>query len=179
MAYGGSIYREVVANLDKVASSGRKTIFVGFNAFTGAEEKLIKYFVQKFEAEIYWDIDQYYLDAKSQEAGMFFRDYRKDKILGPTFPEITPNKIVENDRHIKTYAIPLKINQANMVGAILETIPREEENWEETVVILPDEQLLFPVLNLLPDNVNKVNVTMGYPVKHTPIFTFLEAVVDV
>ena len=178
LAYGGSIYREVVENLDKVASSGRKTIFVGFNAFTGAEEKLIKYFVQKFEAEIYWDIDQYYLDAKSQEAGMFFRDYRKDKILGPTFPEITPNKIVENDRHIKTYAIPLKINQANMVGAILETIPREEENWEETVVILPDEQLLFPVLNLLPDNVNKVNVTMGYPVKHTPIFTFLEAVVD-
>ncbi|GAB2991963.1 PD-(D/E)XK nuclease family protein [Cyclobacterium sediminis] len=178
LAYGGSIYREVVETLDNVPPSEMKTVFVGFNAFTGAEEKLIKHFVKNFGAEIYWDIDQYYLNASSQEAGMFFRDYKKDKILGPTFPEITPNKIVEKERQVKTYAVPLKINQANMVGAILEAIPQKEENWEETVVILPDEQLLFPVLNLLPDNVNKVNVTMGYPVKHTPIFTFLEAVVD-
>lgn len=178
LAYGGSIYREVVENLDNVPPSDMKTFFVGFNAFTGAEEKLIKHYVKNFGAEIYWDIDQYYLNASSQEAGMFFRDYKKDKILGPTFPEITPNKIVEKERQVKTYAVPLKINQANMVGAILEAIPQKGENWEETVVILPDEQLLFPVLNLLPDNVNKVNVTMGYPVKHTPIFTFLEAVVD-
>jgi uncharacterized protein YnzC (UPF0291/DUF896 family) len=178
LAYGGRIYREVVENLDLVQPSDIKTIFVGFNAFTGAEEKLIKHFVKNLGAEIYWDIDQYYLNADSQEAGMFFRDYKKDKILGSTFPDVTPKKIVEKKRQVKTYAVPLKINQANMVGAILETIPQREENWEETVVILPDEQLLFPVLNHLPDNVNKVNVTMGYPVKHTPIFTFLEAVVD-
>ena len=178
LAYGGRIYREVAEGLDKVESSEIGAIFVGFNAFTGAEEKLIKYFVKNFGAEVFWDIDRYYLNALNQEAGMFFRDYKKDKILGPTFHETTPGRIEENKRKIQTYAVPLKINQANMVGAILEAIPDLEQNWEETVVILPDEQLLFPVLNLLPDKVNKVNVTMGFPVKHTPVFTFLEAVVD-
>jgi len=178
LAYGGGIYREVAESLEKEESSEIRHVFVGFNAFTGAEESLIKHYVENYGAEVFWDIDQYYLDALNQEAGMFFRDYRKDKILGPTFPDTTPKRIEENKRKVQTYAVPLKINQANMVGAILEAIPEIEQNWEETVVILPDEQLLFPVLNLLPDKVSKVNVTMGYPVKHTPVFTFLEAVVD-
>ena len=178
LAYGGGIYREVAESLEKEESSEIRHVFVGFNAFTGAEERLIKHYVENYGAEVFWDIDQYYLDALNQEAGMFFRDYRKDKILGPTFPDTTPKRIEENKRKVQTYAVPLKINQANMVGAILEAIPEIEQNWEETVVILPDEQLLFPVLNLLPDKVSKVNVTMGYPVKHTPVFTFLEAVVD-
>ena len=178
LAYGGGIYREVAESLEKEESSEIRHVFVGFNAFTGAEERLIKHYVENYGAEVFWDIDQYYLNALNQEAGMFFRDYRKDKILGPTFPDTTPKRIEENKRKVQTYAVPLKINQANMVGAILEAIPEIEQNWEETVVILPDEQLLFPVLNLLPDKVSKVNVTMGYPVKHTPVFTFLEAVVD-
>ncbi|MEX0884777.1 MAG: PD-(D/E)XK nuclease family protein, partial [Cyclobacteriaceae bacterium] len=45
-------------------------------------------------------------------------------------------------------------------------------------MILPDEQLLFPVLNVLPAQVGKVNVTMGYPVKNTPVYTFLEAILE-
>jgi hypothetical protein len=52
------------------------------------------------------------------------------------------------------------------------------KNWEETVIILPDEQLLFPVLHTLPKNIDKVNVTMGYPVKNTPVYVFLEAVLE-
>tara|TARA_R110002049_G_scaffold5575_2_gene37956 strand:+ start:1984 stop:4860 length:2877 start_codon:yes stop_codon:yes gene_type:complete len=178
LAYGGAIYREVAEGLGKMKSPDKSIVFVGFNAFTGAEEKLVKYFVENFGAEVFWDIDRYYLNALNQEAGMFFRDYKKDKVLGPTFPQTTPARIEESERKVHTYAVPLKINQANMVGAILEAVPDLENNWEETVVILPDEQLLFPVLNLLPDKVNKINVTMGYPVKHTPVFTFLEAVVD-
>src|SRR5690606_3691815 len=177
LAYSGKLYRRVAESVDQIAKPEKHVIFVGFNAFTGTEEKLIKHFISEFGAEIYWDIDQYYLRDTRQEAGFFYREYQKDKVFGPTFPEEIPNLIQTNKAKIHTYATPLKTNQANLVGAILEKVA-PGENWEETVVILPDEQMLFPVLHSLPDPIDKVNVTMGYPVKNAPVYAFLEAVLE-
>lgn len=177
LAYGGKIYREVVAGLETVTPMREQLIFVGFNAFTTTEEKLIKHLVNHSGAEIFWDMDTYYLDRSEQEAGLFFRQYRKDPILGATFPESIPNHLQQHKASIKTYNVPLKINQANLVAGLLEQV-KGEEDWEETVVILPEEQLLFPLLNVLPEKINRVNVTMGYPVRQTPVYTFLEAVLE-
>ena len=177
LAYSGKLYRKVAESLDEIPKPEKHSILIGFNAFTGTEEKLIKHFISKFGAEIYWDLDGYYLHDKNQEAGLFFREYKKDKIFGPTFPEIIPSQIQTRKAQIHTYATPLKTNQANLVGTILEKI-QTGEDWEETVVILPDEQMLFPVLHSLPDQIDKVNVTMGYPVKNAPVYAFLEAVLE-
>ena len=177
LAYTGKLYRKVAESLDQLEKPAKHTIFIGFNAFTKTEEKLIKHFISEFGAEIYWDLDAYYLEDKNQEAGLFFREYQRDKVFGPTFPEEIPSLIKTKAAQIHTYATPLKTNQANLVGTILEKIP-SGENWEETVIILPDEQLLFPVLHALPDQIDKVNVTMGYPVKNAPVYAFLEAVLE-
>lgn len=177
LAYSGMIYRKVAESLSEITVPKKKFHFIGFNAFTGTEEALIKHYITEFDAKIYWDIDAYYVEDKVQEAGMFFRDYRKDLVFGPTFPEIIPTHIEDRDARIHTYATPLKVNQANLVGALLEKVPAGE-SWEETVVILPDEQMLFPILHTLPEQVGKVNVTMGYPVKNAPVYSFLEAVLE-
>ncbi len=177
LAYSGMLYRKVAESLDILSRPEKTHYFIGFNAFTGTEEALIKHYITEFGAKIFWDVDAYYLEDKVQEAGLFFRDYQKDKVFGPTFPEEIPTQIDDRKARIKTYATPLKTNQANLVGSILEKIPAGEA-WEETVVILPDEQMLFPVLHTLPEQVNKVNVTMGYPVKNAPVYSFLEAVLE-
>jgi len=177
LAYSGMLYREVAEALESIPQPDKIHHFIGFNAFTGTEEALIKHYITQFGAKIYWDVDAYYLEDKVQEAGLFFRDYQKDKVFGPTFPEVIPTQIADRKARIKTYATPLKTNQANLVGSILEKIPAGEA-WEETVVILPDEQMLFPVLHTLPEQVDKVNVTMGYPVKNAPVYSFLEAVLE-
>ncbi|MEN2281069.1 PD-(D/E)XK nuclease family protein [Algoriphagus sp. SE2] len=177
LAYSGMLYRKVAESLKSISRPEKVHHFIGFNAFTGTEEALIKHYITEFKAKIYWDIDSYYLDDKVQEAGLFFREYQKDKVFGPTFPKHIPTQIEDRKAAIKTYATPLKVNQANLVGSILEKIPADE-SWEETVVILPDEQMLFPVLHTLPDQVDKVNVTMGYPVKNAPVYSFLEAVLE-
>ncbi|WP_162418101.1 PD-(D/E)XK nuclease family protein [Cyclobacterium roseum] len=177
MAYGGKIYRDVATGLETLKPIEEQLVFVGFNAFTTTEERLIKHLVNHFGAEIFWDLDTYYLNQPEQEAGLFFRSYQKDPILGPTFPERIPNFLQQHKAMIKTYNVPLKINQANLVAGLLEQV-KGEENWEETVVILPEEQLLFPLLNVLPEKINRVNVTMGYPVRQTPVYTFLEAVLE-
>jgi hypothetical protein len=177
MAYSGQLYRQVVENLQQVEKPWKHFIFVGFNAFTLAEEKLIKHFVKEFGAEVYWDLDAFYLEDKLQEAGLFFRDYQKDPVLGKTFPKVIPDEIRHKSDRIKTHSIPLKTNQANLVGKILEEIG-EKEPLEETVIVLPDEQLLFPVLHMLPPQIDKLNVTMGYPIRNAPIYAFLDGVLD-
>lgn len=177
MAYSGMLYRQVAASLDQIPQPEKQFVFIGFNAFTATEERLIKHYIAAFGAKIFWDIDSYYLEDKYQEAGLFFREYRQDKIFGPTFPDELPPQIQNNDAKIKVYATPLKSNQANLVGAILENV-KGAEKWEETVLILPDEQMLFPILHTLPEQIDKVNVTMGYPVKNAPVYAFLEAVLE-
>lgn len=176
LAYSGMIYRQVVEDLAAMPKPEDHYIFIGFNAFTGTEEALIKHFVSKYKAEILWDMDAFYVDNPQYEAGMFFRDYRRDSVLGPTFRDL-PERINHQATKIKVYQTPLKVNQANIISKVLEAIPPGEA-LEETVVILPDEQLLFSVMSQLPDNINKVNVTMGYPVRNAPIYAFLEAILE-
>lgn len=177
IAYPGMIYRKVAESLPEMTPPESTFVFVGFNAFTLTEEKLVKYFLANFGAEIYWDLDAYYVNDPQQESGLFFREYLKDPVLGPTFPANLPQRIGKRAFKIKTYATPLKVTQANLAGSILSQIG-EFENLEETVVILPDEQMLFPLLNILPNDVKKINVTMGYPIKNTPVYTFLESVLE-
>lgn len=177
LAYSGSIYRTVAEGLAHLPMPTKQHIFIGFNAFTATEEKLVKHFVREFGAKIFWDLDLYYVDDPNQEAGLFFREYLQDSVLGPTFPQDFPARIRDSKIAVKTYATPLKVTQANVVGAILEQVG-DGENWEETVVILPDEALLFPLLHALPPQVAKVNVTMGYPVKNAPVYAFLESVLE-
>jgi CRISPR/Cas system-associated exonuclease Cas4 (RecB family) len=176
IAYSGMLYRKVVENLNSIQQTDKHFIFIGFNAFTQTEEILIKHFVAHFKAEIFWDVDEYYLD-QNQEAGLFFRQYQRDKVFQPTFPKAFPNQIKNSNKVIHTYAVPLKVNQANLVGSILNNISTNEP-LQETAVILPDEQLLFPLIHALPDHAQEINVTMGYPVKNTPIYAFLEAVLE-
>lgn len=177
MAYGGQLYRQVAGNTSSIPNPDKQVVFIGFNAFTLAEEKIITHFISAFGAKIFWDVDAYYLSDRLQEAGLFFRDYIKDPILGKTFPERIPAEIQRKSRQIHTHAIPLKINQANLVGKLLEQVGPNEQ-LEETVIILPDEQLLFPVLHQLPEVITKLNVTMGYPMRNAPIYAFLDAVLD-
>ena len=177
LAYGGQLYRQVASTTDSIPKPDKHLIFIGFNAFTGAEEKIITHFIQAFAAEIYWDVDAYYLDDPLQEAGLFFREYRKNAVFGQTFSKQLPARIQKKGSQIHTHAIPLKTNQANLVSKLLEGVKLKEQ-LEETVIILPDEQLLFPVLYQLPEGITKLNVTMGYPMRNAPIYAFLDAVLD-
>ena len=50
---------------------------------------------------------------------------------------------------------------------------RPNVDLEETAIVLPDESLLHPMLNSIPKCVDKVNVTMGYPLINSHTATFV------
>ena len=84
-----------------------------------------------------------------------------------------------SDKNIHLVGVPLKVGQAKYTGQLLEEFIAEKKlKIEESAVVLGDETLLFPVLYSLPKNVERINITMGYPLKDTPLYDLLENIIQ-
>ncbi|MFZ6012624.1 MAG: hypothetical protein ACOYXT_19930 [Bacteroidota bacterium] len=95
LAYDGMMHKAVAEKLKAdptlTADMHKGSMhFAGFNALTRAEEHIIAFFVEKGIADVHWDIDEYYVNNITQEAGKFFREYQQHPILGKTFPADIP-----------------------------------------------------------------------------------------
>ena len=188
LAFDGMLHRTVAEDLmsGKIDSASLKqgVVFAGFNALTKAEEEILSHYVDKCNAKIHWDIDVYYVNNVAQEAGRFFREYQLHKVLGKTFPsdvpshflnKVGPDKITER---VKLFGAAQPIGQAKLMSQTLREQIEKGINPEETLIVLPDEKLLFPVLHGISGSVEKLNVTMGFPLSSTPMFNFIELLMD-
>ncbi|MBV6644306.1 MAG: PD-(D/E)XK nuclease family protein [Cyclobacteriaceae bacterium] len=177
--YGGLIYREYLQGLNETSITDiGQLFFVGFNALTLAEEGIIKHFIELGKAEVYWDLDAYYMDDENQEAGFFLRQYRKDPILGKTFSNGFPAGITRS-KPISTTGVSLEVGQAKAMAEDLQALSTKPDfQPERTVVVMPNEYMLFPALHSLSDEIDAVNITMGYPLKDAPVFSLVESVLQ-
>lgn len=184
LAYMGMQHREIAEALMRGADlkhleryQQRSLIFAGFNALTLAEEKVLSYFVEKNNATVSWDADAYYVNNNTQEAGNFFREYRKHAVLGATFPDQLSASFQEkitNQTPIQVVGAAQPIGQVKVLAQILEEQLHKGWKPEETLIVLPDEKLLLPVLHSIPSSVGKLNVTMGFPLASSPLYNFVE-----
>lgn len=176
VGYQGLIYREAVENLEAYIENNNEKlhVFLGFNALNSSEETMIQELLQNDLAKIYWDIDALFLDNPMHDAALFTREY---KFKWHYFKNNPFNWITDNyskEKNISVFGIPKNIGQAKYIGSILDTLKREKNNLDNTAVILGDESLLIPVLNSLPENVDALNVTMGFPLKSIPLASLFE-----
>src|SRR5690606_24953673 len=79
-------------------------------------------------------------------------------------------------KKVEIIGVPLSVGQAKLLGQMLSAqINRKvEKSPERTAIVLPDEQMLFPVLHSLPPEFKEINITMGYPLRDTPLYGFIE-----
>jgi CRISPR/Cas system-associated exonuclease Cas4 (RecB family) len=174
MAYQGMAFRRLAHDIEAVAEGWRwdKVIFAGFNALTPAEEKIIAHLLKAGKAEILWDADKYYVDNPSQEAGIFLRRHFKD------LQQQSPRWVEDNytgSKDIHVTGIPKNAGQVKYAGEILNNILKKEGTLDNTALVLADENLLIPLLNSIPAEAGKFNVTMGLALKNTPLFDLLDA----
>lgn len=184
-AYTGMAYRNVAEHIDSMADeylhrlqptpspTPKATLyFVGFNALSECERTIINAFVRRGVGALICDGDSYYVDDLQQEAGLFLRK------IGSQFPESKhfDSHFSEGERHITIVNCPEKVLQAKAAGQIIAQLiesknskdnkkEREDDEKapEEIAVVLNEENMLLPMLNSLPEQVGKANVTMGYP----------------
>jgi hypothetical protein len=176
-AYAGMQHRLVAENLNVGQMRDRKIFFAGFNALTLAEEKIIEFFIERHGAAMYWDIDQYYVNHKSQEAGSFFREYEQHPVFKKTFPSDIPANFSKN-KSVKLYGAAQPIGQVKLMAQVLQEQMKNNAKPEETLIVLPDEKLLIPVLHGVSESVEYLNVTMGFPLASTPLFNLIELLAD-
>lgn len=179
IAYEGLAFRKVA---EKVLSGGidddpafQNLIFAGFYALTKTEEVILDYLIKNKGAKIYWDADSYYVDQSHQEAGTFFRKGN----LTQNDIQWKMNHYAEQKKVIEITGVPLLVGQAKYAGELLQSMMKEPDfRAERTALVLPDENLLFPILYSLPENLNEINVTMGYPLRVTPLYHLFESLVS-
>ncbi|MGK7392806.1 MAG: PD-(D/E)XK nuclease family protein [Candidatus Cyclobacteriaceae bacterium M2_1C_046] len=174
--YKGMAYKTFASNPDKyLNTTDQGLIFAGFNALTKAEEVIITHYLRKGNAKILWDIDDYYFSRNEQEAGRFYRELSKKSTFSNTFPEELPKNIQQAPKIVEIVGVPYRAGQAKLVGQRIDELLTENPDFplNKIAIVLPDEQLLFSVLNALPPSVKKFNVTMGFPVETSTVFSLL------
>jgi ATP-dependent helicase/nuclease subunit B len=170
LVYQGLAYRLAAENIATLAAKNPHgfIFFAGLNALSGAEEKIIDYFLQHEKAEVFWDADEYYIKDPIQEAGNFIREYI-NKWPGKEIKWLE-NNFRREEKKIRVYGIPGSMGQALQASKILNRISPDEKLPDKTALVLADEKLLLPVLYALPEKTGAVNVTMGYPFKYTHLY---------
>lgn len=177
LAYNGLRNRELVELIKNNLlnfSSFDNYIFVGFNALNKSEKIFLGHIQKIGKAKFYWDYDNYYIKDPKQEAGLFLRENLKK--LPNQFAK-GYNNLLTNNKKIKLLGVPLEVGQAKALPTILQDLKIDFANTqdlEKTVIVIPDEQMLFPVLHSIPPEIEKVNVTIGFPFKDTILFALLE-----
>ena len=176
-AYAGLCYSKVCAALDDNTCeiADQALAFVGFNALSLAEEKIFKGLRAHIPTHFYWDIDAYYMHHVHQEAGMYLRAYQQQPTFCKSFVKPYPNYLKNIAKNIEIVAVATSVGQTQVVSQRLQALLSNlHVPLEKTAIVLADEKLLLPLLHALPAQVEKINVTMGYPLKATPLYGLLE-----
>jgi hypothetical protein len=181
-AYNGMMLRSIIERINKseitvsdIETRYKKLVFVGFNLLSTAEEKMMSQLRDMKVADFYWD---YNIPGSDEDKYSTLSLSMKQNILN--FP--SANKLgepqIESFPEIEIVAIPSNIGQARYAGEIINGLSLEEVKESNTVVVLADEKLLLPMLYTLPSTVDTVNITMGYPLSETPLYSLFKAMFD-
>jgi len=178
--YEGMAYREVVEKIIQEIPFDLEFdtfIMVGFNALNSCEERLFEFLYKQGKGMFFWDYDESYLHDINHEAGFFIRKNMK------RFPQaemdFSFSHLEGNDKMMEVIAVPTGVAQAKLIPRILEKIPcMTNDEHDKTAIVLADEQLLMPVLYSIPPEIEKINVTMGYPIKDTPLYSLVIHLID-
>lgn len=174
--YDGMIFREVVEQLEKEPMSDfpfDQVVFVGLNALSVSEERLLLALQKKGVADFYWDYVGPWVTDPDNKASFFLE---RNLRLFPSCMQLPATEPVQVE--IRMMGVPSAIGQAKQVYPILQALADEQQLTDEsalrTAIVLPDEHLLVPVLNVIPEAIQHINVTMGYPLAGTPVAALME-----
>lgn len=174
--YEGMIFREVVESMERGESPDlpyEQIVFVGLNALSVSEERFLAQLQKRKIADFYWDYVSDKVTDPDNKASYFVSRNLKSF---PSSMKLPSEEKVKTE--IEVIGIPSGIGQAKHVYTLLSDWCKEAEMSSEealrTAVILPDEHLLIPVLNAIPEQIRRINVTMGYPLAGTPVASLIE-----
>lgn len=181
IAYEGMAFRQVAEKLKSGIAIGlpdTRLVFVGLNALTVTEKVLMKHLKETGIADFYWDYYAPTVQDRKNKAAFFMDENRM------TFPSKLALKIETIDRmpEMEMIGVPSVVGQTKQIYRLLQELVErgdiEADKAINTAIVLPDEQLLYPVLHSIPNRIAPINVTMGYALSHSPVAGFIQQTID-
>jgi hypothetical protein len=186
LAYEGMIYRDVAEKYqrgDYDELKWERVHFIGFNALNKCETAVMRKLQKDGRAKFYWDYDDSYIrEGKLNSAGFFLgknlklfnndmpEDWQYKTLLSAQSPDVSRN-IVETTSEVA---------QVKLLSHLIDKLPDlSADNAHHTAVILADENLIIPLLTSLPADIGEINITMGYPLKMTGVYSMVKHLLDI
>ncbi|MDG1722729.1 MAG: PD-(D/E)XK nuclease family protein [Flavobacteriaceae bacterium] len=172
----GMCYRMSTELLETFLQHNSKTqfVFCGFNALSPSEIFIARELLTQGRAQVFWDIDKEMLDDELHQAGRFIRGYISSWPEYKQQPFDQAHTFFHAPKSIEVTEVQQQVGQAKEIGSILAKMDHQRD-WSKTAVVLADESLLMPLLYALPSSIEKLNITMGFPLDQHPIAIFVNA----
>lgn len=183
LAYRGMAYRILAESVKQLLIEKNensvifeKYYFIGFNALSASEEKIIETLVKTNRAETLWDADTYFMSSEyNHKAGMLLRSYKNSGRFGKW--NWQTDELLKGEKQMRIIGVENATLQTKIAGHIYaEAIAENPE--VPTVIVLADENLLQPVIYSLNERISDFNITMGVSLRGSMLFTLIDAVFE-
>lgn len=187
IAYEGMMYRYIMEELQSDKLKYEHYVFVGFNVLNKVETKFFERLREAGKALFYWDYDVFYTRLPREntppythEAGEFI--LRNLKLFPNELPEAVFDTL-RKPKNVRFISAPTENAQARYLPEWIRSVTKRDlqetpVKEKENAVVLCNEALLLPVLHSIPPEVKNVNITMGFPLAQTPVYSFVSALIE-
>lgn len=170
---------DMIHNSDIETLNNRRYAFAGFNDLSHSETLILKRMQDAGAADFFWDFDSPMLDlVLDGRMKSITNNLKRSFPMPDDFDYERPEALPE----VEVIAVPSAIAQAKTISGLLEKWAEEgainTANAIDTAVVLPDENLLTPVLLSIPDSIPSVNITMGVPFASTAFASMLHSIIS-
>ena len=183
MAYEGMVYRDLAEKLKEIPVADifspifpkeTEFVFVGLNALNECEKILLRKLRDAGKAQFCWDWSGDMIKDPQNRSSFFMAD---NVLEFPQAANWDPEGV--SVPKINVVSIPSSVGQAKRLPDILQTVADQRNGGtlsrvgSECAVVLPDENLLRPVLNSIPTAISDINVTMGLPMTGSLLYSLM------
>lgn len=160
LAYPGMAARKTAERARQGIGLGtdRETyVFIGLNRLTTAQHIVLEQLNLRGKAHFYWDYDPVLMNPLSgNKAGRFVAEYAEHFTACHPLVKIAP---FDGVHQVHVYGIASNVAQAKVAAQLLDS--------NDMAVILPNENMLLPMVASVPARFEEINVTMGYPLRYS------------
>lgn len=173
-AYTGMMYRHLAENTQTLLIENQDFehfVFIGFNAFNRSEEKIISQLLAKNKATLLWDTDSFYMNHQGENpAAISLKRYKKEWFgANPNGWLWQENNLLHTKKDIQIIETGNFSLQAQVAAQLIEQW--DAEKARKTVVVLPEESLLLPLLHSIDRD--SYNITMGLNLQSSTLFNLI------
>ena len=179
--YEGQVYRALAGRLSDESVKDILSeampgvghyVFVGLNALNECEKRVMSKMRDAGIADFCWDWSSPEIRNEHNRSSLFLSD---NTAMFPQAFKLDPEGL--HKPSVNVLSVPSSIGQAKQIPAILDSLRRDGGvPGIDTAIVLPDENLLIPVLNSIPEDISDLNVTMGYPMGGSEFWSLMNDV---